>query len=632
MNAEQGTARLSRMIRLLPWLVGLIVVFTAPPASAEKRVALIIGNGAYQNVTPLKNPVNDAQLMERTLQGIGFDVISAYDTTQKDIRRAVKKFGERLKDAGSDAVGLFYYAGHGLQVGGLNYLVPVDAEIADEGDVEIEAVNANAILSRMEHSGARLNFVILDACRDNPYSDGFRSTASRGLARMDAPTGSLVAYATGPGDVAADGTGRNSPYTAALARMMKKPGLSVERMFREVRNRVRDRTNDTQTPWESSSLVGGDFYFAGKGDGTGGTATAALSSDDPKPRSVEPSAIDSDALFWQSVEAAPSRALYEAYLKNFPEGKFAVIASARLAALSAPRNAPASGTTAQSGNTQLAVGSFNATPIPQPGTLFQDCASCPKMIVVPGGTFRMGSDLGFPSEMPVRQVTIPDGLALGIYEVTLREYRRFIEYTGHSSIGSCHTYENAAWQLRADRNWEYPGYKQTDRDPVTCVTWEDAKAYADWLSQITGTTYRLPSESEWEFVARAGTQTKYSWGDTASHSKANYGAETCCGPSTEGRDQWAHTAPVGSFDANAFGLYDIHGNVLEWVEDCWVEGYARAPADNRPTLSGECSKRVERGGSWNSTPQSIRSARRNRGTPDTRYATVGFRVLKELRR
>ena len=301
-------------------IIATIVVASfafAAPAFAEARVALVIGNGAYENVSRLTNPPNDARLMERTLKDLGFDVVSAVDTTQKGIKRAVKRFGERLEAGGKDAVGLCFYAGHGVQVKGVNYLIPIDADIRDEGDVDIEAVSANSILSRMEHSGARLSFVILDACRNNPFG-GFGRSADRGLARMDAPAGSLVAYATSPGDVAADGTGQNSPYTAALAHMMKRPGLTVEQMFRSVRNILHERTGERQTPWESSSLTGGDFFFAGLGDAAT-TSTADL-----------------DTVLWQSVRSSNNPAMFEEYLRQFPNGIYAAVARLKIEELKNP--------------------------------------------------------------------------------------------------------------------------------------------------------------------------------------------------------------------------------------------------------------------------------------------------------
>ena len=188
-------------------LIFLCVLLASAPVAAGNRVALVIGNSDYKTVGALPNPKYDAALVSETLRGLGFEVIETINATQKQMKRSVSKFTEKLSKAGNGSVGLFYYAGHGIQVGGRNYLIPVDAEINNEADVDIESIEANSVLRSMEYSNAQVNFVILDACRNNPFARSFRS-ASRGLARMDAPKGSLVAYATSPGDVAADGKGR----------------------------------------------------------------------------------------------------------------------------------------------------------------------------------------------------------------------------------------------------------------------------------------------------------------------------------------------------------------------------------------------------------------------------------------
>ncbi len=220
---------------------------------AESRVALVIGNGGYRN-SPLLNPVHDARDMAAALKGLGFEVIERFDATQKEMNRAIAIFGEKLN---GDTIGLFYYAGHGLQVRGKNYLIPVDAEISGETSIRAEAVDVDAVLDQL--SASDLSIVILDACRNNPYERRFRSVAG-GLAQMDAPKGSLIAYATAPGKTAFDGNGRNGLYTAELLKEVKKQGMPLEAVFKNVRRSVARATADQQIPWESSSLTG-DFYF-----------------------------------------------------------------------------------------------------------------------------------------------------------------------------------------------------------------------------------------------------------------------------------------------------------------------------------------------------------------------------------
>jgi Caspase domain len=241
-------------------------------AAGEKRVGLVIGNNAYDDLGRLNNPVNDAKLMARSMRELGFEVVEHTDADEKAMKRAIQDFGRRIEQAGRDTVSVFYYAGHGLQVNGINYLVPVKARILRATDVEIEAVDAGLVLRQMEDAGSRVNIMILDACRNNPLPRGLRST-QRGLATMSAPQGSLIAYSTAPESVSVDGEGENSPYTLALARAMAEPGLAAEEVFRQVRVRVLQATRGQQVPWESSSLTGA-FYFRSPPDGAGGGSTA----------------------------------------------------------------------------------------------------------------------------------------------------------------------------------------------------------------------------------------------------------------------------------------------------------------------------------------------------------------------
>lgn len=359
-------------------------------AAADVRNALVIGNGAYEAVGSLDNPTNDAKLMAATLRDLDFNVIEVINASQIEMKRAVRDFGSRLNEAGREGVGLFYYAGHGLQVGGANYIIPVDAKIDSAGDVDIEAINANSVLSMMEYSNARLSFVVLDACRNNPYSRGFRS-ATRGLAKMNAPTGSFIAYATSPGDVAVDGDGENSPYTASLVSAMQEPGIPIEKMFRNVRNEVRSITDNRQTPWESSSLIGDDFYFktrieiADKPTGQeitvttekvpleNGQGTAAVSVNPPA-AAMQPLVIRNDSnielMFWESVKDARNPALLEAYVNKYPEGIFVELARLKIEAVGASQaqSLAAAAATAQTSAkaTEVVVSKTPAQPVKAP--------------------------------------------------------------------------------------------------------------------------------------------------------------------------------------------------------------------------------------------------------------------------
>jgi uncharacterized caspase-like protein len=314
----------------------LLAAVMAPlHASAEPRLALVIANGAYAGgLDPLANPVNDGKLIAGTLQKLGFSVTLVTDADQKKMKRAVSDFGEALGAAGPTTSALFYYAGHGLQVDGQNYLVPVNADIRREADVDLEAVSAEAVLKQMEYAAPSTSIVILDACRNNPLSRGFRS-ATRGLARMDAPNGSYVAYSTAPGQTAADGTGKNSPFAAALVAEITKPGQGIEEAFRNVRVNVSTVTNGEQTPWDSSSLMS-SFYFAGEKQ-VAAVATAPAPAPPPvaapAAASVEPSAAE--MAFWDSVKNSTEPGDYAAYLKKFPDGNFAELADSRQKSLEA---------------------------------------------------------------------------------------------------------------------------------------------------------------------------------------------------------------------------------------------------------------------------------------------------------
>ena len=221
-----------------------------------QRLALVIGNSNYET-SPLKNPVHDARDMAAALRKLGFQVIYEEDATRRKMDDAVRTFYQKLRNGG---VGLFYYAGHGMQVKGRNYLIPIGARIESESDVEHESIDIPRVLGKMEDANNPVNIVILDACRDNPFARSFRSSRG-GLARMDAPTGTIVAYATAPESVAADGKDRNGIYTKYLLKALTIPGLTIEQVFKTVRNNVISETDSKQIPWESTSLRG-DFYFS----------------------------------------------------------------------------------------------------------------------------------------------------------------------------------------------------------------------------------------------------------------------------------------------------------------------------------------------------------------------------------
>jgi hypothetical protein len=256
----RGISMQALPIRIFLALLVLLLIYSSSLfAATEQRIALVIGNSAYTS-GPLKNPVNDATDMAALLKKLGFTVTLKKNTGLQEMDEAIEAFGNRLKRGG---VGLFYYAGHGVQVNGTNYLLPIGTKISKEADVKYQAVDANKILDEMATANNGLNIVMLDACRDNPYARSFRN-AARGLAIVSsAPSGTFISYSTSPGDVARDGDGRNSPYTNALLQFMQSPGLSINDIFINVRSKVKNETG--QVPWELSSLEGQFYFIPGSG-------------------------------------------------------------------------------------------------------------------------------------------------------------------------------------------------------------------------------------------------------------------------------------------------------------------------------------------------------------------------------
>jgi len=223
--------------------------------ATARRIALVVGNANYRT-RPLRNPRNDADDVSNALKSTGFQVIDLRDATLQQMRAGVRQFGDRLIN---NDVGLVYYSGHGVEVKGRNYFIPVNADIMREDEIADQGLDVSLILEKMNTAGKGVNILIVDACRDDPFGRSFRSS-SRGLAQMDAPRGTIIAYATSPGKVASDGDGRNSPYTKNLVRAMQQPNKPIEQVFKEVRRAVQEETKNQQTPWENTSLSG-DFYF-----------------------------------------------------------------------------------------------------------------------------------------------------------------------------------------------------------------------------------------------------------------------------------------------------------------------------------------------------------------------------------
>ena len=736
------------------WTALLLLVALAAPAPAAQRVALVVGNAAYEHTVPLSNPRNDATDVARALRSLDFEVIEGLDLDKRGFETKLRAFARAAR--GAEAT-LFFYAGHGLQVEGRNYLVPTDAKLADEVDLRLDAFELEAFLGPMRST---TNLVFLDACRDNPLANNLarsmgptRSAAvGRGLGRVETGSGTLIAYATQPGNVADDGEGRNSPFTEALLAHIATPGLGVDALLARVTDDVMRGTGERQQPWRHSSLrkpfyfvrapalaapavsvsdEADEAYAAAKHLGTvaafqvvvdrfPGTEAAERARARVERLAVSESPMEVELLFWESVKDSPHAVDIRAYLDRYPDGTFEVLARNRLkrleggsAAPGTPAPAPVAPTpedvesslvferddrrliqrglaslgwepgladglfgprtrgairgyqeakgfeatgylTAEQSQALLALGDEEARArakseaerreaqrreaqqreeerreaerreaqrraepdseeaqrrAKSPGRRFRDCEECPWMVVVPAGSFMMGSPSGEAGrdrdEGPVHRVRIAEAFAVGVYEVT------FEEWGACRHGGGCsHNPHDQGWG-RGNR-------------PVMNVSWEDVQQYVRWLSRETGERYRLPSEAEWEYVARAGTETSYHWGDAIGRNRANCRG---CGSRQEG----GQTSPVGSFSPNAFGLHDVHGNVWEWVEDCWDGGYSGAPRDGgASTPGGDCSRRVLRGGSWINEPGLVRSANRYWFTTGVRDSFIGFRVARTL--
>jgi formylglycine-generating enzyme required for sulfatase activity len=284
----------------------------------------------------------------------------------------------------------------------------------------------------------------------------------------------------------------------------------------------------------------------------------------------------------------------------------------------------------------------------KPKDSFKECDNCPEMVVVPAGSFTMGSPIRetgrFNDEGPQHTVKVGKPLAAGKFHVTVDQFSAFVTETGYDPGSKCWTFEDGKGEERSGRSLLNPGFTQGGSHPAVCLNWSDAKAYVDWLARKTGKTYRLLTEAEWEYAARArtvpGVYPRYSFGNDEKD-LCSYGndADQTAKTSIPGAKDWtvaacndgyAYTSPVGSFAANGFGVHDMQGNVWQWTEDCYHDSYAGAPSDGSAWTTGDCGRRVVRGGSWSNDPKSLRSASRYRDTPDYRDFNLGFRVGRTL--
>jgi formylglycine-generating enzyme required for sulfatase activity len=539
---------------------GLLVV--AASAHAGNRVALVIGNGAYTHTdrwVALPNPVRDAELMERVLKlDLKFDKVDLLrNATRIDMVRALKRF---KRDSRGADVALLFYAGHAThpEGGGSNYLLPVDARADDNDGLKGEAVDFDTeVLDIERKSGAKVRVVLLDACRTNLLGATRGSGGDRGLAPPPiTDTYTLIGYATELGRTAADGGARNSPYTTALAkRLPAAAGVSLLGLLDEVAKEVADTTRPPQRPTRYGGLPVDVDLFGQPVDGR-----------------APP--IDEDALFWQSAQKLDTLRGYENYLKRYPRGRFADLAALNVDRLRVPAVPPPK---------------LDPWPV---GKTFKECDACPEMVVIPEGEILMGSpasEVGrSDDEGPQHRVRV-ERLAVGKYEVTHGQWKACVR------DGACRQEKGVG------ETWG------GDDHPVVNVNWNDAQGYVAWLSRTTGATYRLLTEAEWEYAARAGTTGPRWWGGSVDEA-CRYA--NVANPETKQKyahflmrdpfgcdDGWIETSPAGRFLPNRWGLHDMLGNVWELVEDCWdAKAYQSAAKDARAQTVSGCDKRVARGG------------------------------------
>ncbi len=636
------------MQRLFCCLLMMMLLLWMPAAQAEKRVALVIGNAAYDGDARLINPVGDAQQVAAALRALKFEVFTPtldhaifQDLDRESLLKAFIDFGKLAKTAD---VMFVYYSGHGMRgPKGDNYLVPVKSTITTDDHIKLRAVALNDVLQEIGSDERQLRIVVLDACRNNPFGDRVRGDGTKGLSLPDSQAGTLLAFATGEGKTALD----NSPYAKALAKHLTQSGLDIKEVFDQVAMDVYKATGQAQRPMKVDDVLG-KHYLAGQATTTTTTSTTTTLS-----MAITPAPVPTQRVNLDRLKAEETRRQQWAQSQQNMKADFDKIAAfAGSADLKAnaweqfldswatdnPLSDEDESLRAQA-NAQLqaAQEAHRQAQAQRPGqTLPKDCPQCPEMVVIGAGSFLMGSNDGDPDEKSPHNVNVP-GFAAGKFAVTRGEFAAFVQaqaknYKTDAEKGDgCYGYSGGNWTKNKSYNWRNPGFNQTDRHPVVCVSWNDAKAYAEWVSQVSGKPYRLLTEAEREYAARARSTSAYWWGDKASHEYANYGKDECCGGLAQGRDQWVNTAPVGQFPANPFGLFDMHGNVWEWVEDVKHDNYNGAPINGSAWLSGgDQTSRVLRGGSWGDNPRGLRSAGRLQYTADSSGSIAGFRLARTL--
>ncbi|MGA2641510.1 MAG: SUMF1/EgtB/PvdO family nonheme iron enzyme [Spirochaetia bacterium] len=559
---------------------------------AENRQALLIANSAYTHFGSLQTPVPEAQDLAATLERLGFKVTLLKNSTREEMLVALDKFGSALK--GKGGIAFFHYGGHGVQVGGKNYLIPADADIPDELRVRTRAIDVDEVMATLSDSGADTSIVILDACRNDPLPASSGRSATRGLTVVgNQPKNSIIVYAAKADSVAHDGL-----FTPALTRALAKPGLSLLDVLTEVRNEVYQKSNGEQTPGDYNQLFT-PVYLAGSGSAPAPAVTPAK----------KPSLTVEKAYGSVTIKVRTGGTLY---LNGTAMGQLTPGSSSRLDDIEAGQASLEM--RYADGKSETLTADVTKDAVTAVAFSYSASVERPKvpenMIRVEGGTFQMGDTFGDGQswEKPVHSVAV-SSFYMGKYLVTQKEWR--------------------------DVMGTDPSHFKGDDLPVESVTWYDAVQYCNKLSAkngldpcyaINGTNvtcdfsrsgFRLPTEAEWEYAAKGGRQsrgTEYA-GSSSVDEVAWYGGNS-----------GGRTHPVGQKRANELGLYDMSGNVWEWCWDWWGNYGPSTETDPQGADSG--SNRVRRGGSGDGSASGVRAAGRDGYGPGLRYNISGFRVVR----
>jgi len=561
-------------------LIALVIALLAVVPAHAARQALVIGNDNYTSVSKLQKAGNDATAMARELKAAGFTVQLHRDLNYRGMVRTVETFTAGIK--GGDEVVVFF-AGHGVQIKSGAYLFLIDEAATTESEVEKTSYELNALTEKLSDAKAAFSLEMVDACRNNPLpkKQGRSVGNLRGLSAIEPPKGQMVVYSASKGQMALDALSEkdknpNSVFTREFVARMKKPGLRIEDLMREVQDAVEALAGTVQHEQRPAlyNEARGNFYFFGP-------TTVQVAPTKPETSDVQ---IEQQA--WTAAQSGNTVAGYAAYLEEYPKGRFAAAARVAKASLVVvPAVASISPATPP------------VAPPPVPpaaaGHSIKECADCPQMVAIPGGSFEMGSM--FLDEQPVHLVNVTAFL-LGRTEVTQGEWIAVMG-SNPSTFKQCGV-----------------------NCPVENISWNDAQEFARRLSQKTGKTYRLPSEAEWEYAARAGSNSKWSFGDDESQLAAYAWFYNNSGQTT-------HTVALKK--PNSFGLYDMHGNVWEWVQDAWHENYQGAPSDGSAWVNGgDQAQRVRRGGARYDFSNILRSAYRNRSAAIHSFSGTGMRIAR----